>query len=125
MKESYSVELLNTWEDVYKKGLLSFWILFLLRSRSAYPFEMRDLIENISEGSISVDANSIYRALNRFEKLGLVESELVNSKQGPDRRYYTLSREGLCLLGHFIERNLVIFQKKEMINQMQDIITDC
>ena len=59
--------LLLKWEESYKKGLLSFWILLLLYERPSYPFEMRPLIEEISQGSITVDENSIYRALNRFE----------------------------------------------------------
>jgi PadR family transcriptional regulator PadR len=125
MVENYPAELLSTWEEVFKKGLLSFWILFLLHSRPSYPFEMKNLIEEISNGSISADSNSIYRALSRFEKLGLVESELVYSKRGPDRRYYSVSTAGIYLLGHFIERNLIIFQKKEINAQMQSVLRDC
>ncbi len=58
--------LLLKWEESYKKGLLSFWILLLLHERPSYPFEMRSLIEEISQGTITADENSIYRALNRF-----------------------------------------------------------
>ena len=40
--------LLLKWEEVYKKGLLSFWILLLLNERPSYPFEMRPLIPPVS-----------------------------------------------------------------------------
>ena len=76
---------------IYKKGLLSFWILLLLHERSSYPFEMKPLIEEISQGTISADDNSIYRALNRFQEVGIVSSETQPSSQGPSRRYYSLT----------------------------------
>lgn len=115
-------QLLSTWEEVFKKGLLSFWILLLLNERESYPFEMRDLIEEFSQGTISADANSIYRALNRFEKVGLVSSKLTHSASGPDRRYYMLTTEGLCLLGHFIQRNLLVFQQADIVAHMQSVL---
>lgn len=117
-------DLLNTWEEVFKKGLLSFWILLLLNSREAYPFEMKELIENFSQGTITADSNSIYRALNRFEKLGLVSSKMTRSASGPDRRYYALTPDGLNLLGHFIQRNLLVFQQEDISKQMRSVIDE-
>ncbi len=115
-------ELLTTWEQVFKKGLLSFWILLLLDSRESYAFEMKDLIEHSSQGTISADANSIYRALSRFEKLGIVSSKLTPSASGPDRRYYLLTVTGLSLLAQFIQRNLLVFQQAEIVSQMKSVI---
>lgn len=115
-------ELLTTWEEVFKKGLLSFWILLLLNSRESYPFEMKELIENISQGTITADSNSIYRALTRFEKLGLVSSKLTHSDSGPDRRYYALAPAGLELLACFIQRNLLVFQDENIIKQMGAVL---
>src|SRR3989304_7227035 len=67
-------DLLNKWEETYKKGLLSFWILLLLHERPSYPYEMSAEVARISQGTISVDDNSIYRALNRFESVGILKS---------------------------------------------------
>src|SRR4030042_5885705 len=91
-------ELLANWEEVYKKGLLTFWLLLFLHERPAYAYEAGASIERLSQGTISVDENSIYRALNRFETLGLVDSELRDSDIGPKRRYYCLTRSGTDLL---------------------------
>lgn len=102
--------LLSKWEESYKKGLLSFWILLLLYERSSYPFEMKPLIEEISQGTITVDDNSIYRALNRFQEVGLISSEIQPSSQGPYRRYYRLTNKGLQLLKRFIARNIRVFE---------------
>jgi DNA-binding PadR family transcriptional regulator len=103
-------ELLNRWEETYKKGLLSFWILLLLSERPSYPYEMSAEVAKISQGTISVDDNSIYRALNRFEAVGIVKSELQQSNSGPQRRYYSLTNKGNTLLTEFIQRNLQVFE---------------
>src|SRR5262245_43232916 len=98
------------WEDTYKKGLLSFWILLQLACRETYPYEMRGEIARISGQTILVDDNSIYRALRRFDSAGLVESTSHASESGPARRYFRLSAKGRSLLGRFARRNILIFQ---------------
>lgn len=113
--------LLLKWEESYKKGLLSFWILLLLYERPSYPFEMRPLIEEISQGSITVDENSIYRALNRFEDVGLVSSATQPSAQGPYRRYYSLTRRGFELLKNFIQRNIHVFGTEAVAQRMNSV----
>ena len=102
-------ELLTNWEEVYKKGLLTFWILLFLHEREAYAYEMSAAINELSAGAISADENSIYRALNRFESLDIIKSELRNSELGPQRRYYHLTVTGKTLLTKFIERNILVF----------------
>src|SRR5512138_1282707 len=103
-------ELLSKWEETYKKGLLSFWILLLLYERASYPYEMSAEVAKISQGTISVDDNSIYRALNRFEAVGIVRSELQQSNTGPQRRYYSLTATGKALLTEFTQRNIQVFE---------------
>ncbi|MGA9396958.1 MAG: PadR family transcriptional regulator, partial [Anaerolineaceae bacterium] len=90
--------LLAQWEETYKKGLLTFWLLLLLSQRKAYPYEMKSTIMSLSQGSISADENSIYRALNRMSQSGLVGSELHSSETGPSRRYFFLTDQGTTLL---------------------------
>ena len=113
--------LLQKWEESYKKGLLSFWILLLLHERASYPFEMRPLIEEISQGTITADDNSIYRALNRFQEAGLVSSESQPSNQGPSRRYYRLTDRGFHLLKLFIERNIRVFEMDAVAGRIASI----
>jgi PadR family transcriptional regulator, regulatory protein PadR len=113
--------LLQKWEEAYKKGLLSFWILLLLAERPSYPFEMRALLEEISQGTMSADENSLYRALGRFQGMGLVDSDTQPSRQGPYRRYYRLTDEGLDLLKRFIERNILVFAAPAVAERIQSI----
>ncbi len=115
-------ELLNRWEETYKKGLLSFLILLALHRRPIYPFEMNALISQISQGSLSAEDNSIYRALYRFEQLGIVSSEKQTNLSGPDRRYYSLTPKGLSLLQQFIQRNILVFQTKEVSDRIQAVL---
>ena len=115
--------LLEKWESVYKKGLLSFWILFVLDERPTYAFEMNTLIQKLSQGTISADDNSLYRALNRFEDVGLVSSDLQPSPNGPARRYYSLTTNGRELLSRFIDRNVMVFRSTEVENKIEILMT--
>lgn len=110
--------LLANWEEVYKKGLLSFWLLLYLHEKPAYAYEASSAIAELSQGTISADENSMYRALNRFEALGIVKSDLKPSAIGPARRYYQLSDAGKVLLARFIERNVLIFQNPAVANRI-------
>ena len=115
-------ELLNKWEETYKKGLLSFWILLLLYERPTYPYEMNAEVTKISQGTISVDDNSIYRALNRFESVGIVKSELQQSNTGPQRRYYSLTSKGKALLTEFIQRNIQVFETPSVAERIAAVL---
>ena len=115
-------ELLNKWEESYKKGLLSFWILLLLYERPSYPYEMSAEVAKISQGTISVDDNSIYRALNRFESVGIVKSELQQSNTGPQRRYYSLTNTGKTLLTQFIQRNIQVFETPSVSERITSVL---
>ena len=68
-KKNNPDDLLENWEAVYKKGLRTFWLLLFLHERPAYAYEAGVVIGQISQGTVSADENSIYRALNRFESL--------------------------------------------------------
>lgn len=117
-------ELLEKWEEVYKRGLLSFWLLLLLHQRPSYPYEMGQAIADLSQGSISVDDNSIYRALSRFEDMGAVTSEFRQSDVGPPRRYYSLTNRGVSLLAEFIRRNILVFESKPVSERIQSVLND-
>jgi DNA-binding PadR family transcriptional regulator len=115
-------DLLNKWEETYKKGLLSFWILLLLYERPSYPYEMSAEVAKISQGTISVDDNSIYRALNRFELVGIVKSELQQSNTGPQRRYYSLTNRGKTLLTEFTQRNIQVFETPSVAERITAVL---
>jgi len=114
--------LLVQWEETYKKGLLSFWLMLLLSGRRAYPYEIKDAIQELSRNSISADENSIYRALNRLAATGLLSSELQPSETGPSRRYFTLTERGQILLKQFISRNILVFQDPTVAAAIKKVV---
>ncbi len=115
--------LLQQWEEAYKKGLLSFWILLLLSQHERYAYQIRSEIETLSQGSITADDNSIYRTLRRFSEMGLVESTFSPSKIGPARRYFHLTKKGRALLSKFIRRNILLFQQPEVLKSMEAVLS--
>jgi PadR family transcriptional regulator PadR len=116
--------LLEQWEGVYKKGLLTFWVLLLLHERPMYVLEMGQALEGVSRGTMSADERSLYRALRRFERAGFVESEWQASDVGPQRRYYRLSELGAELLRRFAQRNVMLFQEPEVAGRLARLIED-
>jgi PadR family transcriptional regulator PadR len=117
-------ELLANWEGNYKKGLLTFWLLLILHGREAYAFEMSSLIVEYSRNTITADEKSIYRALNRFEDLGIVASSWRDSEIGPKRRYYRLTVKGIELLQHFIQRNILLFQTEDVSKLIHGVLDE-
>ncbi len=111
MDEETLLTLLDQWESVYKKGLLTFWLLMLLRDRPMYVFEMGQALDAASQHTITADEKSLYRALRRFQAMGVVESTWQPSDVGPRRRYYHLTELGTELLRRFAQRNILIFQE--------------
>jgi DNA-binding PadR family transcriptional regulator len=122
MDEDTLGALLEQWEGVYKKGLLTFWLLLLLAERPMYVFEMGQELAHISQGAITADEKSLYRALRRFEAMGLVHSTWQPSDVGPQRRYYQLTDLGAELLRRFAQRNILIFQEPTVASRLEALL---
>ena len=75
-----------------KKGILELAILGSLHHKSHYGYS---LIKSISgDSDIELTEGTIYPILSRLSKEQLVKSEWVESKQGPPRKYYSLTPNG-------------------------------
>ena len=75
-----------------RKGILELAILGCLHSESHYGYS---LIRAISlEGQIDLTEGTIYPILGRLAREELIRSEWVESKQGPPRKYYSLTSKG-------------------------------
>jgi PadR family transcriptional regulator, regulatory protein PadR len=115
--------LLVQWEENYKKGLLSFWLLLLLAQRKAYPYEIKAAIDEMSHSTMKADENSIYRALNRLADSGVVDSEVLPSETGPSRRYFFLTSLGRALLIRFITRNILVYEQPDVAELIQKTLS--
>ncbi len=114
----YRNELLTTWEDTYKKGQLTLWIFLALKDGPKYVNEIRDFILEYSEGTISCEEQSLYRALRKFKHLKIVDYSSGKGHKGPDRKYYKLTEIGVDILSEFISRNIKLFFNKKLVELM-------
>lgn len=99
--------LVAEWDDVYKKGQLSLWVLLAVADGKKYAAEITDFMSHTTNGTFEVKEQSLYRALRRFTHMNLVsitEEESPNS--GPKRKYYSLTPEGKMVLGQFISLHI-------------------
>lgn len=111
---SYISELLQTWEETYKKGQLTLWLLMALKERPRYATEVREFIYLTAGGTIGCEEQSVYRALRKFYDLEIVDFELRDGNSGPSRKYYFLTEIGSELLKTFIERNIKVMYSRKL-----------
>jgi len=74
-----------------RKGLLEFCILQVLGKEKLYTSE---IIVKLNESQIIVVEGTVYPLLSRLKNKGFVDSEWIESKQGPPRKYYHLTKKG-------------------------------
>ena len=75
-----------------RKGILELAILACLSRGRHYGYSLVKTISGDEE--IDLTEGTIYPILGRLAKEGLVQSEWVESSQGPPRKYYTLTPKG-------------------------------
>lgn len=116
MKNDLINELLDAWEETYKKGQLTFWVFLALKESNKCVEEIKEFVEKKSEGSMSCEEQSLYRNLRKFQHLDIVTYESKRVSKGPDRKYYYLTEMGNELFKRFVERNILIFTKESINN---------
>ena len=109
-------ELLNAWEETYKKGQLTLWVFLALKEERKCVEEIKEFVERMSEGTMSCEEQSLYRNLRKFQHLEIVAYESKKVSKGPDRKYYYMTETGEELFKRFVERNILIFTKESIIN---------
>ncbi|NEO84625.1 MAG: helix-turn-helix transcriptional regulator [Spirulina sp. SIO3F2] len=74
------------------------YILMSILARDLYGLEIAKTIKTASEGKYKVSVGSLYPALNKLTKKGLVESywgdEQLEERNGARRKYYCITGEG-------------------------------
>jgi len=110
------IELLSAWEETYKKGQLTLWIFLSLQEDKKYVDEIKNFVETSSRGTITCEEQSLYRALRKYEHIGVLAYELRKGNKGPERKYYYLTNLGKELFQQFTERNIQLFYSEEIKN---------
>jgi PadR family transcriptional regulator PadR len=112
--EKLLIELLSTWEETYKKGQLTLWIFLALKDDKKYVDEIKDFIEAKSNETITCEEQSLYRALRKYEHVGILSFEYRQGNKGPERKYYFLTELGQLLFEKFVKRNIQLFFSEEI-----------
>ena len=79
-----------------RKGTLEYCVLSILARNDAYA---SSIIEVLKESEMIVVEGTLYTILTRLKNQGVLAYRWEESPQGPPRKYYSLSEEGLALLG--------------------------
>jgi len=81
-------------ERELKRGSTEVLILALLDERRRHGYEISQLIEERSNGTITFHTASLYPTLYRLEDKGLIEGRWIERAGQRRRRYYRLTRAG-------------------------------
>ena len=79
------------------KGTLPTLILEALLSEPSHGYRIAQQIKERSEGVLDFKEGTLYPALHKLEKDGLVEST-EGTEKGRPRRYYQITKEGRATL---------------------------
>ncbi|MCX6185558.1 MAG: PadR family transcriptional regulator [Bacteroidetes bacterium] len=74
-----------------KKGILEYCILAVISKGEAYA---SDILEEMKKSELIVVEGTLYPLLTRLKNDGLLSYNWVESKSGPPRKYYQLTKEG-------------------------------
>ena len=76
------------------KGNTETLLLSLLTGEAMYGYKIVKEMENRSNGYFQFKEGTLYPALHRLERAGLVEGMWKNSANGVARRYYHITAKG-------------------------------
>jgi PadR family transcriptional regulator PadR len=87
----------SNWTTQIRKGILELSILSAMRGRQLYGYDIVKRLRDID--GLVISEGTIYPILSRFKQEGLVKTSLVESSEGPARKYYQLTPRGEQHLG--------------------------
>ena len=88
----------NKLQNELKRGSAELLILALLEERQRHGYEIGQVIDARSGGTISFHVTSLYPTLYRLEDRGLIEGRWVERAGQRRRRYYKLTKAGRDML---------------------------
>lgn len=74
----------------FKKGALELCVLSQLQQADRYGYQLTDAVSK----EMAIAPGTLYLVLKRLKEEAMVETYLVESDEGPARKYYHLTEEG-------------------------------
>ena len=91
-----TMESFQNWTTQVRKGLVEYSIMNALRKKDLYGYELVKLL--MAMPGLEITEGTIYPLLSRLKTQGIVTSNLVESNEGPVRKYYQLTNDGKNML---------------------------
>ena len=85
-------EFFDNWTVQMRKGLLEYCILKALEEEECYAYELVKRLVAIP--GLGMTEGTIYPLLSRLRVQKLVSTRLMESNEGPARKYYALTEAG-------------------------------
>ncbi len=83
-----------------RKGTLDFSVLLIISRGKAYS---STIIESLMRANMIVVEGTLYPLLSRMRRNGLLDYTWEESKNGPPRKYYSLTKKGKDTLTNLIK----------------------
>jgi PadR family transcriptional regulator PadR len=83
-----------------RKGTLDFSVLLIISKGKAYS---STIIESLMRANMIVVEGTLYSLLSRLRRNGLLDYTWEESKTGPPRKYYSLTKKGKDTLINLIK----------------------
>lgn len=90
MVDLKNIDIENTKAQM-RKGILEFCILSVISGGQAYA---SDILKTLKDAGLIVVEGTVYPLLTRLKNSELLNYEWEESKSGPPRKYYTLTKKG-------------------------------
>jgi PadR family transcriptional regulator PadR len=87
----------ESWTSQVRKGFLELCVLNALAGEERYGYDLVKALVNTP--GVGVTEGTLYPLLSRLRLQGLIESRLVESAEGPARKYYRLTQAGRQMVG--------------------------
>lgn len=86
-------DFFDNWTVQVRKGMLELCILSALAARERYGYELVKTL--VAVPGLGVTEGTLYPILSRLRAQGLISARLEESTEGPARKYYALTADGL------------------------------
>ena len=94
--EAMGNRFLDNWATQLRKGMLELCILNAIKGTSLYGYDIVRMLRDID--GLVISEGTIYPILSRLKQEGFVRTKIIESTEGPPRKYYELTAKGERIL---------------------------
>ncbi len=109
-------QILALWSEIHKKSTLTLFILLALARAPGWSGDIAAFLVSNSSGHLSIDEQSLYRALRRLEGLNVItHSPRQVAGTGAKRKVYELTESGDRILAAYLATTMSYLDAPEFV----------